>query len=203
MDQDNIKYLLSLKFPKTKIAKILGISRKTLYNKISQFPRQDQIHFKTYTDISDGDLDAKIKSIKQVHPNDGEVMMTGQLLSLGVRVPRSRLRASIHRVDPQGTAERRSIAIQRCTYHVKHANDVWHVDGNHKLIRWRFVVHGGIDGYSRTVTFLKCSTNNLASINSIYYLPSRGGKIRYTQTSTHRPWRREYRHMATHVGKTW
>ena len=25
-------------------------------------------------------------------------------------------------------------------------------------------VHGGIDGYSQTVTFLKCSTNNQASI---------------------------------------
>ena len=26
------------------------------------------------------------------------------------------------------------------------------------------MVHGGIDGYSRLVVFLKCSTNNLASI---------------------------------------
>ena len=85
VDQDNIKYLMFLKISRTKIAEILGISRGTLYNKISQFPRQDQIHFKTYTDISDRDLDDKIKSIKQVHPNDGEVMMTGQLPSLGVR----------------------------------------------------------------------------------------------------------------------
>lgn len=35
-----------------------------------------------------------------------------------------------------------------------------HLDGNHKLIRWRFVVHGCIDGYSRCITYLKCSTNN-------------------------------------------
>lgn len=34
--------------------------------------------------------------------------------------------------------------------------------GNHKLIRWRFVVHGGIDGYSRMITFLKCANNNRA-----------------------------------------
>ena len=72
---------MSFKFSKIKIARIRGISHQTLCNK---FPRQDQIHFKTYTDISDGDLGAKIKSIKQVHPNDVEVMMTGQLLSLWV-----------------------------------------------------------------------------------------------------------------------
>jgi len=37
-----------------------------------------------------------------------------------------------------------------------------YVDGHHKLIRWRFVTHAGIDGYSRLITFIKCSTNNKA-----------------------------------------
>ncbi len=37
------------------------------------------------------------------------------------------------------------------------------IDGNHKLIRWRIVCHGGIDGFSRMVVFLKCSNNNRAS----------------------------------------
>ena len=31
-----------------------------------------------------------------------------------------------------------------------------------KLIRWRFVTHGGIDGYSRTVVFLRFSTHSEA-----------------------------------------
>lgn len=34
------------------------------------------------------------------------------------------------------------------------------MDGNHKLIRWRFVVHGAIDGFSRTIIYLSCSTDN-------------------------------------------
>ena len=38
-----------------------------------------------------------------------------------------------------------------------------HSDGNHKLIRWKFVVHGGIDGYSRMIVYLRCSTNNRSS----------------------------------------
>ena len=29
--------------------------------------------------------------------------------------------------------------------------------------RWRLVIHGGIDGFSRMIVFPKCSTNNLSS----------------------------------------
>ena len=56
------------------------------------------------------------------------------------------------------------------------------MDGNHKLIQpYRFVIHGGIDGFSRLIVFLKASTNNRAStvlecfresVNQ-YNLPSR------------------------------
>ena len=28
--------------------------------------------------------------------------------------------------------------------------------------RWRFVIHGGIDGWSRKIVFLQCNTNNKA-----------------------------------------
>lgn len=37
-----------------------------------------------------------------------------------------------------------------------------HVDTNHKLISWRIVIHGCVDGYSRTIIYLQCATNNLA-----------------------------------------
>ena len=38
-----------------------------------------------------------------------------------------------------------------------------HIDGNHKLIQpYRIVIHGGIDGYSRVIVYLKASTNNRA-----------------------------------------
>ena len=36
-------------------------------------------------------------------------------------------------------------------------------DGHHKLIRWGLVTHCAIDGYSRVVLYIKCSTNNRAS----------------------------------------
>ena len=37
---------------------------------------------------------------------------------------------------------------------------MWHIDGNHKMIRWGLVIHHGIDGFSRLVTFCCCSGNN-------------------------------------------
>ncbi len=56
-----------------------------------------------------------------------------------------------------------------------------HIDGHHKLIRWRCVIHGGIDGFSRCIVFLRCSTNNKADtvlslfVNAVsnFGLPSR------------------------------
>ena len=36
------------------------------------------------------------------------------------------------------------------------------MDGNYKLIRYKFIIHGAVDGFSRLVTFLKCSNNNRA-----------------------------------------
>lgn len=39
-------------------------------------------------------------------------------------------------------------------------NHLWHLDTNHKLIRWHFVIAGGIDGFSRYIVFLNCANNN-------------------------------------------
>ena len=42
------------------------------------------------------------------------------------------------------------------------ANSLWHLDGHHALIRWKFVIHGSIDGKSRKIVYLNFSTNNKA-----------------------------------------
>ena len=71
-------------------------------------------------------------------------MLAGYLTSEGVRVSRQRLRDSIHHVDRSGVEERRHCAVTRRVYTVPHPNYVWHIDGNHKLIRWPLVELMGI-----------------------------------------------------------
>lgn len=44
-----------------------------------------------------------------------------------------------------------------------HAQTVWHVDSHHKLIRWPFVTHAAIDGFSRTVLYVICANNTVLS----------------------------------------
>lgn len=138
----------------------MGISRATLYRRLEEEGISRDCK---YSDISDAALDREVVEIKVEHPNDGERLLIGHLANRGIIVQRSRVRAAIHRVDPENTALRRSVTIRRRVYHVDGPNCLWHVDGNHKLIRWRLVIHGGIDGYSRTIVFLNCSDNNRAS----------------------------------------
>ena len=47
-------------------------------------------------------------------------------------------------------------------FFVPWVNSLWHPSGHRSLIRWGFVLHGYIDGYSRRIIFLHCSTNNLS-----------------------------------------
>ena len=131
------------------IARILGVSRATLYRRMDD----EGLSPCTYTDITNQELDRVIIRIKQQHPTYGERLVIAQLCSQSIVIPRARVRASIHRVDPEGTAIRRSVAIRRRVYHAEGPNTIWHIDGNHKLIKWRFVIHGGIDGYSRVIVF--------------------------------------------------
>ena len=158
IDLDDVEFLRSLRFSWKKIAIVLNVSRSTIIRRI-----QEGRVTESYSDISDSRLDRLIRRIKEEHPNDGERLLIGHLVRLGVRVQRYRIRSAIHCVDPLNTALRRSVTIRRRVYHSRGPNCVWHVDGNHKLIRWRFVIHGGIDGFSRTIVYLCCATNNKAN----------------------------------------
>ena len=151
VDMERVEALRRIGLSLTEISKRLKISRSTLYRHL------ENTDLVGYTDIRDRDLDDIIVSYKRIHPHDGERMLIGHLRSLNIHVQRWRIRESIHRVDYSGVRERRIQLIQRRTYFSKGPNFVWHMDGNHKLIRWKFVIHGAVDGYSRLVTFLKCS----------------------------------------------
>ena len=86
--------------------------------------------------------------------------MQGHLIRMGIKITRELLRNSIHRVDHMNTVARGRSVVRRRVYSVPYPNFLWHIDSHHKLIRWRFVIHGAIDGFSRTITYLKCADNN-------------------------------------------
>lgn len=63
-------------------------------------------------------------------------------------------------MDPENFRLRWVALIKWQKYSVPGPNSLQHADGHHSLISWGFVIHGAIDGYSRQIVYLHCSTNN-------------------------------------------
>mmetsp|Transcript_6806 Transcript_6806/g.9531 ORF Transcript_6806/g.9531 Transcript_6806/m.9531 type:complete len:249 (+) Transcript_6806:49-795(+) len=112
--------------------------------------------------LSNENLDVVLSHHVDGEPRRGQVQIASYLSLLGYSVPRSQLRASLHRIDPEGVAARSSKPIQRRVYQVVGPHHLWHNDGNHKLIRWGIVIHGCIDGRTRTIIYLAARDNNKA-----------------------------------------
>jgi hypothetical protein len=113
------------------------------------------------TGPSDEFLDNVIKQVLDTSPNFGRRLITGHLLALGVEVSRARIQASYARVHGPSIFLG-SRGVQRRTYNVAGPNSLCHHDGQHGLIRWKIVIHGFIDGYSRFVTGIRAHNNNRA-----------------------------------------
>ena len=120
------------------IASLFTCSRRTIERRLLEFG----ITLHHFTHISDVDLDQHFNSL---HPHSGERVVSGHLRSEGIRVQRERVRQSLRRVDPTGVELRARRVLHRRVYHVETPNALWHLDGYHKLIRWRFVIHGAIE----------------------------------------------------------
>lgn len=158
IEKDLIEQLRETGMTWTAIARFIGVSEKTLYRKRSELGVQEG-----FSDISDNDLDKEIKHTLALTPYSGEIYVRGSLEGKGIKVQRSRVRESLRRIDCVGRALRTRYAIYRRKYKVAGANHLWHIDSNHKLISWRFVIHGCVDGFSRAIIYLQCCNNNKAS----------------------------------------
>uniref|UniRef100_A0A1X7TTD7 Integrase core domain-containing protein n=1 Tax=Amphimedon queenslandica TaxID=400682 RepID=A0A1X7TTD7_AMPQE len=142
-------------------ANMLMISRTTLWRRVQELGIPTLRSSSAL--ISDAELDAVVQMIYKQSPNNGVIMVWGQLKSQHIQVSRRRVRDSLMRVCPEAVRNRASRAISRRIYNVHCSNALWHIDGLHCLIRWRIVIHGSIDGYSRKITYLHASDNNRAS----------------------------------------
>lgn len=120
------------------------------------------IVYSRFANITDLELDTYTCEINSLFPRCGVNLMLSRLRSSGIFVQRERVRESLRRIDPTGVVARCRRSLHRRVYSVPSANALWHIDGYHKLIRWRFVIHVGIDGFSRLITYLNVAVNNRA-----------------------------------------
>ena len=130
--EEQLAHLLQLNFSCATIATMFGVSLRTIRRRMNEYNLSARA---CYSSIEETDLDHVVRELKEEFPNSGYRIMDGLLRQRGIRVKQFQLREAMHRVDPNGITVRFSDFIQRRKYHVPGPQALWHVDGNHKLIK--------------------------------------------------------------------
>ncbi|XP_044174182.1 uncharacterized protein LOC122957830 [Acropora millepora] len=132
ISKDQLEYLVEYELKTPDIAKALGVSVSTIKRRLREFNISSRA---TLTEISDHDLDSVVRSIHTEFPNAGYRRVLSQLILRGIKVPQRRVRESMQRTDADGVAFRWLSITPRAVYCVSGPLALWHIDGNHKLIR--------------------------------------------------------------------
>lgn len=120
---DQLAYLASFSFSWTSIAKMLGISRMTLYRRRVAFGMEHR-----GVRIQYNELLVLLRRMKLEFPEMGEVMVLGRLRALGYSVSRDKVRTAIREIDPINTALRGTTGpLARRVYSVPGPNSLWHM----------------------------------------------------------------------------
>lgn len=105
-----LQFLRDLHFSWTKIAKILGVSRKTINRRRQELGMSQEL---SWSSISDNDLKQIMCDIQTLTPGIGQTRMLGALRSRGLKIQRWRVRQCLREIDPVGTVLRWRQVIQR------------------------------------------------------------------------------------------
>ena len=132
ISREQLSYLVEERFNREEIAKMLGVSVSTVQRRLNECGLSIRA---TYTCLCEEELDRIISQIQRAHPNTGYRRMEGFLNARGIRVQQLRLRLAMQRTDPEGVVLRWLDTIHRRTYQVTSPLALWHIDGNHKMIR--------------------------------------------------------------------
>ena len=132
--KDQLEFLLDLGFKSGEIASLLGVSESTVKQRIREY---ETFVRQRYSNITDETLDGLVEELMREFPNCGYKRMTGLLLNSGHRIQQSRIRECMRRVNPEGVLLRvlELRTVRRRRYQVSGPLALWHIDGNHKLIR--------------------------------------------------------------------
>lgn len=132
ISKDQLEYLVDYDLKISDIAEALGVSRSTIKRRLREYGIAIS---ERRTDIPDAELDCVVRNIQTEFPNAGYRRMQSQLTVRGINVSQMRVRASMQRTDPEGVAMRWLSLTPRAVYRVSGPLALWHIDGNHKLIR--------------------------------------------------------------------
>ena len=136
---EHLQYLVDNGFKVTDIAKMLCISEKTVYRRLTEHGMSVR---DSYANLTEQELDDIIKDVLHDFPNSGYKSMRGHLFSRGHKVQENRIREAMRRTDPEGTVVR-ALQIRvthRRSYNVRAPMALWHMDGNHKLVRYIIII---------------------------------------------------------------
>ncbi len=128
-------FLLEKKFKIDEIAKLFITSKSTVERHMHDFGLSAG---NVYASSSDEELDGLITDIQRDFPNVGCKRVTGRLRARGIHMQQDRICQSMRRVNPEGILLQALVLNIICQRHYNVAGplSLWHVDGNHKLIRY-------------------------------------------------------------------
>lgn len=132
VSHEQLEFLVENHFSVSQISQLLGVSVRTVERRLNEYGISIRA---TYANLTDTELQEMVANYQANHPMCGNRQMRGHLLSRGFRVQQQRIREAQRAVDPEGSIMRRLRTINRRTYQVSAPRSLWHIDGNHKLIR--------------------------------------------------------------------
>ena len=132
--REQLEYFIEYGFKATDVSKMSCVCDKTVYRRLEEYGISMRMN---YTQITEPELDDVIRNILQEFPNSGYKSLRGHLLARGLKVQERRLREAMRRTDPEGiiVCALQLRVTHRRVYNVKQPLSLWHMDGNHKLIR--------------------------------------------------------------------
>lgn len=133
---ETIEFFVENGFKVAEIARLIGVSKRTAERRLKDY---DLGIRQSYSPLTDHELEDEVKKIINDFPHVGYRTMSGLLQVKGHRVQEKRIRHAMQNADSCGVLFRRlflsASRVQRRTYSVKAPQALWHIDGNHKLIR--------------------------------------------------------------------
>lgn len=133
---ETLEFFVENGFKVAEIGRLIGVSKRTVERRLKDY---DLGIRQSYSPLTDHELEDEVKKIINDFPHVGYRTMSGLLQVKGHRVQEKRIQHAMRNADSCGVLFRRlfltASRVQRRTYSVKAPQALWHIDGNHKLIR--------------------------------------------------------------------